>query len=147
MLSEIDYRIRYAIYTTFAEGGIPLSAGLSSKLRIPQPQILESYERLHNARAIVLDPRTREVWMALPFSAVPTPFRVLAENRTWFANCAWDAFGIPHLVGCDAVLTTTCMDCDAPIVHRVQERQLMDAHGVVHFAVPAAKWWENIGFT
>jgi hypothetical protein len=146
-LAEIDARIRYAIYTVFAEGGVPLSAALASKLRLPQPQVFESYERLHLARAIVLDAQSREVRMALPFSAVPTPFRVLAENRTWFANCAWDAFGIPRLVECDAVLTTTCADCDAPIVHRVEHRQLIDAHGVVHFAVPAARWWDDIGFT
>jgi hypothetical protein len=147
MLSEIDFRIRYAIYTTFAEGGIPLSATLSSKLHVPQPQILESFERLHVARAIVLDPHAKEVWMAPPFSARPTAFRVLAEDRTWWAPCAWDAFGITNLVGCDAVLTTTCPDCEGPIVHRVEQRSLVDAHGVVHFLVPAANWWDNIGFT
>jgi hypothetical protein len=147
MLSEIDFRVRLAIYTTLAEGGIPLSAALASKLHVPRPQIYESYERLHTARAIVLDPHTREVRMALPFSAVPTPFRVFAQGRTWFANCAWDSFGIPSLVGCDAVLTTSCPDCEAPIVHRVEQRRLADAHGVVHFAVPAAKWWDNIGYT
>lgn len=147
MLSEIDYRVRLAIYATFAEGGLPLSATLSSKLRIPQPALLESYERLHAARAIVLDAHTREVAMALPFSAAPTAFRVLAEEKTWFASCAWDAFGIPNLMKCDAVLATTCLDCEGPIIHRVEQRQLIDAHGVVHFLVPAAKWWENIGFT
>jgi hypothetical protein len=55
--------------------------------------------------------------------------------------------GIPNLMGCDAVLATTCLDCDGPIVHRVEHRKLIDAHGVVHFLVPASKWWENIGFT
>jgi hypothetical protein len=146
-LSEIDYRIRHAIYTTFAEGGLPLSATISAKLRIPPDTLRESYDRLHAARAIVLDPNSGEVWMALPFSAKPTPFRVLGDNHEWFANCAWDAFGLPVLVGCDAVLATTCPDCDGPIVHRVERKQLIDAHGVVHFAVPAANWWDNIGFT
>jgi hypothetical protein len=147
MLSEIDARVRYAIYAMFAEGGVPRAASLSSRLHIPQPAIRDSYERLHAARAIVLDPHTKEVWMALPFSAVPTDFRVLAEGRDWFANCAWDAFGIAILTGMDSVLSTTCLDCEGPIVHRVEGRRLVDAHGVVHFAVPAAKWWDNIGFT
>ena len=87
MLSEIDLRIRYSLYTTFAEGGIPLSAALASRLHVPQPQVSEAYERLAAARAIVLDPRTKEVWMAPPFSAKPTPFRVLAEDRSWSAPC------------------------------------------------------------
>jgi hypothetical protein len=147
MLSEIDLRIRYSIYTAFAEGSVPLSTALASRLHVSQQQIHESYERLHAARAIVIDAHTREVWMAPPFSAKPTAFRVLAEDRAWSAPCAWDAFGITNLVGCDAVLTTTCPDCDGPIVHRVERRALIDAHGVVHFLVPAAKWWDNIGFT
>lgn len=147
MPAEIDARVRLAIYTTFAEGGVPLSAALSAKLHIPHDHVSGAYERLHGMRAIVLDPHTREVWMAPPFSAKPTAFRVLAEDRTWHAPCAWDAFGITNLMGCDAVLTTTCLDCDGPIVHRVEQKTLIDAHGVVHFLVPASKWWDNIGFT
>ena len=38
--------------------------------------------------------RGREIRMANPFSAVPTAFRVSAAGRWWYANCAWDAFGI-----------------------------------------------------
>jgi len=104
-------------------------------------------ERLHFGHAIVLDAQTREPWMALPFSAVPTPFAVEGAGRSWFANCAWDAFGIPILLGVDAVITTTCQDCAGPIVYRVEGGRLADAHGVVHFAVPASQWWDNIGFT
>ena len=105
-------------------------------------------ERLHAAHAIVLDPRTRETWMALPFSSVPTPFAIDGGGRSWFANCAWDAFGIPVLVGVDAVIETTCPDCDAPIVYRVEQR----THSSTRTAwctsrCRAAEWWDNIGFT
>jgi hypothetical protein len=142
-----DERIRHAIYKTFAEGGIPLSAALSRKLQVPVEEVQGAMARLHAQHAIVLDPRSREPWMALPFSSVPTPFKVEGGGRSWFANCAWDAFGIPVLVGVDAVISTTCQDCDGPIVYRVEGGRLADAHGVVHFAVPAAQWWDNIGFT
>jgi hypothetical protein len=142
-----DARIRHAIYKTFSEGGIPRSEMLSHRLHVPVDEVRSAMERLHASRAIVLDPHTREPWMALPFSSVPTPFVVEGAGRSWFANCAWDAFGIPILVGVDAVISTTCQDCEAPIVYRVEERRLADAHGVVHFAVPAARWWHDIGFT
>ena len=142
-----DGRIRQAIYKTYAEGGIPRSEMLSHQLHLPVEEIRSAMERLHNAHAIVLDARTREPWMALPFSSVPTPFSVEGGGRAWFANCAWDAFGIPNLVGVDAVIETSCQDCDGKIVYRVEQRRLVDAHGVVHFGVPAAKWWDNIGFT
>jgi hypothetical protein len=143
-----DGRIRHAIYKIFAEGGIPLSATIAHQLHISIDIVRAAMERLHAAHAIVLDPRTREVWMALPFSSVPTPFMVKGIGaRSWYANCAWDAFGIPILLGVDAVIATTCQDCDGPIVYRVEGGRLVDAHGVVHFGVPAAKWWDNIGFT
>jgi hypothetical protein len=30
---------------------------------------------------------------------------------------------------------------------QVHEGQLVAGPGVVHFAVPAARWWENVSFT
>ena len=142
-----DARIRHAIYRAFSEGGIPRSEMLSHQLHVPVDEVRSAMERLHAAHAIVLDKSSREPWMALPFSSVPTPFVIEGGGRSWFANCAWDAFGIPILVGVDAVISTRCQDCEAQIVYRVEQRRLADAHGVVHFAVPAARWWDDIGFT
>jgi hypothetical protein len=142
-----DARVRHAIYQTFADGGIPRSEMLARQVHLPVADVRSTLERLHAAHAIVLDPSTREPWMALPFSSVPTPFTVEGGGRSWFANCAWDAFGIPNLVGVDALIATTCQDCEGPIVYRVEQGQLVEAHGIVHFGVPAAQWWDNIGFT
>ena len=44
--------------------------------------------------------------MANPFSAVPTPYRVQADGRSWFANCAWDAFGICAALHVDGRIET-----------------------------------------
>ena len=147
MLSELVLRVRQAIYRTFAEGGVPRSAALSAQLKIPLEDIKLAYQRLDEAHAIVLDQRTQEVWMALPFSAVPTPHRVTSGERAWYANCAWDAFGIPALIKGEARIESACGDCDAPIVYRVERGRLLDAHGVAHFAVPAARWWEDVVYT
>lgn len=147
MLSELVLRVRQAVYRTLAEGGTPLSAAIAAQLHIPLEEVRVAYRRLHDVHALVLDPHSHEVWMAMPFSAVPTPFKVESADRSWFANCAWDLFGIPALMRRDARIITTCEDCDAPIVYRIESGRLLDAHGVVHFAVPAAKWWDDIGFT
>ena len=88
MLSELDLRVRHVIYRTFSEGGVPRASALAAQLNLPIDEIKADYQRLHEARAIVLDERTKEVWMALPFSAVPTPHRVTSGNRSWYANCA-----------------------------------------------------------
>lgn len=147
MLTETDYRVRFAIYQTLADGVKPSSAILAPKVRLPQPAVYESFERLKTSKVIVLDPHTREITVAMPFSTVETPFRVLSGEHTYFACSAWDAFGIALMIGADAVVATTCADCEGPIVHRVEQKQIVDAHGVAHFAVPAAQWWNNIAYT
>ena len=147
MLSELDLRVRQAVYQTFAEGGIPLSGALARSLELSIPAVHRAYRHLHDAHALVLDSRTNEVRMALPFSAVPTPHRVTSGQRSWFANCAWDAFGIPALLNSNARCDSICADCGAPISYRVEQGRLVNAHGVVHFAVRASKWWDDIEFT
>ncbi len=95
----------------------------------------------------MLDPATRELWMAMPFSATPTQFRVTAGERAWWANCAWDALGISAMLQLPAEITTSCTDCGDPLTVRTTGQALCDPSGVVHFAVPAAAWWDDIGFT
>ena len=48
--------------------------------------------------------------MANPFSAVPTAYRVLARDRWWYANCAWDAFGVCAALHADGRIETSCAD-------------------------------------
>lgn len=147
MLNETDYRVRFEIYKTLADGVKPSSAILAPKVRLPQPAVYESFERLKNEKVLILDPHTREIKVAMPFSTTETPFRVLSGEHTYFACSAWDAFGIGVMIGGDSVVATTCADCEGPIVHRVAQRQLAEAHGVAHFAVPAAQWWNDIFYT
>ena len=85
--------------------------------------------------------------MANPFSAVPTPFRVHADGRWWFANCAWDAFGICAALGVDGRVETTCADCGEPIAVAVRDRRPDDEGLVFHSLVPAVRWWDDIVFT
>jgi hypothetical protein len=95
----------------------------------------------------VLEPDRAEIRMANPFSAVPTPHRVQAGGRSWFGNCAWDAFGIPAALHVDGHVSSTCPDCGEPIEIEIRnERPIPDEH-VFHVAVPAAHWWDDIVFT
>ena len=147
MLSELVLRVRHAVYRSFAEGEVPLSAAIANQLRMPIDDVQSAYQRLDEAHALILDPHSKEVAMALPFAAAPTPHRVVSGDRSWYANCAWDALAIPALMTCDARIESACPDCEAPIVYRIEQGKLLDPHGVVHFAVPAAKWWDDIRFT
>ncbi len=85
--------------------------------------------------------------MANPFSAVPTAFRVLAKGRSWYANCAWDAFGIPAALGVDGRVESSCPDCGEPYTVDVDERTIDRPDLLFHCLVPAAHWWDDIVFT
>jgi hypothetical protein len=102
---------------------------------------------LHDAHALVLKPATAEIRMANPFSAVPTAYRVRANGRWWYANCAWDAFGVCAALHADGRILTSCPDCGDEITVEVRAKQPDDAYLSFHCLVPAAHWWDDIVFT
>ena len=145
---DLDRRVRLAVYRHFVErGGAPTPAELSGAVGEGPDRIAESLERLAEAHVLVLHPDTRRVWMAMPFSGIPTAFRVRTARGEWWANCAWDALGISAMLETPAEVITTCGDCGDPPPVRTTGRGLAVGAGVVHFAVPASEWWADIGFT
>ena len=95
----------------------------------------------------MLDAATDEIRMANPFSAVPTPYRVHADDRWWFANCAWDAFGILSALGVDGRIESSCPDCGEHYAVCVTNREADRSELLFHCLVPAAHWWDDIVFT
>ena len=86
--------------------------------------------------------------MAHPFSGVITDYRAVIEGRSWWANCAWDALGILALLGQDGEIETLCAYSGADLAIAVRSGALdLDTDEVIHFAVPAARWWDDIGYT
>jgi hypothetical protein len=147
--SGVDRAVRAAVYRHFVDRGeAPSTRVIAELLDRDEESVRQSLERLEDARALVLTPGTREVWMAHPFSAVPTPCPVETDGRRYWANCAWDALAIPSLLGVDARISTRCPDCGALAEARIVEDRL-DAPGdaVVHFLVRPTRFWDDIGFT
>jgi hypothetical protein len=101
--------------------------------------VLAGWRRLHEAHALVLD--GDEILMANPFSAVPTPYRVEADGRWWYGNCAWDAFGICVLFGGEGRIEHRDM------VVRVRDCRPDDEALVFQVLVPASHWWDDIVYT
>jgi hypothetical protein len=147
--AAIDTTVRLHIYETFlADGAPPSVANTSRALGLASNDAAAAYDRLAAGRVIVLEPRTRDVRMAAPLSAVPTRFRVrVGDGRSYYANCVWDALGVLAMLGQNGDVDATCADCDAPVELRVTDGALAPSDAVVHFAVPAARWWEDIVFT
>jgi hypothetical protein len=135
-----DLALRNLVYRRFVELG-----------RAPTLDELGTDEaalrRLHEAHMLVLEADRPEIRMANPFSAVLTPHRVEAGGRSWFANCAWDAFGIPAALGVDGHISSSCPDCGEPIEIDLTEGRPEPADDVFHVLVPARCWWDDIVFT
>lgn len=149
MTGDLDQRVRLHLYESFlAVGKPPTAAETAEALAIPLSEAEEAYRRLEQGRVIVLAPGTTNIWMANPLSAVPTRFRVVTdEGRSWWGNCVWDALGVLAMIGSDGMVDTSCPDCGEKIELRVEDGELQSVDAVIHFAVPAARWWENIAFT
>jgi hypothetical protein len=147
-LSNTDRRVRRAIFDAFAAGGIPTRMGVMHSLALDYAAIAASYAALTACHAIVPDPDTGEVWMAMPFSAVPTAFRVTVGGRAVWANCVWDAFGVAAALDADVSFVSPCPASGVPVAAGVRLGvPFADAGAVVHVGVPASRWWDDIGYT
>jgi hypothetical protein len=148
-ISDAETRVRVSIYTHIAEFGAPPTAeGIAAEMSMTVDDAHASMEALAVTRQVILDPVSREIWMAGPFSAVPTRFRVHGANASYWANCAWDMLGIPAALGQSARVDATCADCDAPIRLDVdRETGPIANEGLVHILLPASRWYADIGFT
>ena len=148
-MHELDLGIRNEVYSSFvATGRAPDPAAVADALGLAEDAVADAYRRLHDAHALVLHAGYDEIRMLNPFSAVETPHRVEAGGRCWFANCAWDALGIPAALHADAAVRSECPDCGEPLELEVRDGGLIrGAELLVHFVVPARRWWDDIGFT
>jgi hypothetical protein len=145
---DLDRRVRWLVYQHFIDTGMPPNMPmLTRETGSDLLAVEESLNRLADAHALVLEPGSFSIWMAHPFSAVPTSYPVQTGGRRYWANCAWDALGIPAMLGLDAKTVTLCPDCGESMILRVEEGSVSSDEGVVHFLVPARSFWEDIGFT
>jgi hypothetical protein len=147
-LSPFDWEVRQYVYEFFVENERPpqVDEGATA-FQVPSEQIQTAYRRLHENHALTLDPGTSQIRMANPLSAVPTRFRVHANQRSYWANCAWDAFGVPAMLGRDARIEASCAVCDEPVVVTVAAEGVVGDDEIVHFLLPFRQWYEDLIYT
>jgi hypothetical protein len=147
-VEERDIELRNATYGLFVGlGRAPTLEETGGAVGATASEVEEGWRRLHEGHALVLDLPRAAIRMANPFSAVPTPFRVHAADRDWYANCAWDAFGICVVLEADGHIQTSCPDCGEEIRVGVRDNRPDDESLLFHCLIPAAHWWDDIVFT
>ena len=146
---DLDDRVKLEIYGTLAATGrAPTSAEVARSLALSPDEVAGALERLHARRLLVPEPGDpSRIRMAPPFSGVETPFRVRSGAVTYHANCVWDALGIPAALRRDAVVDASDGRTGEPMTLEVRGGKPVPAPCVIHFAVPAARWWTDIVYT
>lgn len=145
---EKIWDMRAFVYRNFAETTQPPSVEeTAAHFGLTHEEAVSAYEELHQRHALYLAPGTHEILMANPFSGVETGFKVHANGRTYFANCAWDTLGIPAALHTDAEIEAVCAHSGEPIRLRVVDGQVQDSDALVHFLTPFREWYNDLLFT
>ncbi len=145
--AAFDHEVRRCVYDRVMREGLPPTiAETATALSTTPDDVGASFRRLADAHVLVLQRGTDEILMSNPFSAVPTPFLVRAGDGSWYGNCVWDAMGISAMMEQDATIEASCGCCGTAMQMSIVGGSLGEASGVAHFAIPAARWWDDIVF-
>jgi hypothetical protein len=147
-IAVLDLRIRHFVYAHFAREARPPSvAETAAQFSLPQVEVQNSYQRLHDNHFFFLEPGTTSIRMANPFSAIPTKFKVQVGPVAYWANCAWDMLGIPAALHKDAVVEAKYEDTGETAVITIKNGQVQHEDGVVHFPLPVRQWYDDLILT
>ena len=143
-----DISLKLSIYRFTAEHArVPTVAELAPIVGLTASGVREGFQRLFASRVLVLMPDGETIRMAPPFSGVPTQHRVRTGGKDYYANCAWDALGILAALHAEGEVFSRCEQSMEPVHLVVGKDGPAPASWVVHFAVPASQWWQDIVFT
>jgi Alkylmercury lyase len=146
---DFDTAVKMNIYETIARTTqAPTAADVAKSLGTSPEEVEAALERLHMKRLLVPEPgNPSRIRIAPPFSGVETAFRVNVQDKVYYANCAWDALGIAAALQIDAIIEAADGYSGESMILEVRNGQPVPQSCVIHFAVPAARWWDDILYT
>ena len=146
---DFETAVKMNIYETVAETTrVPSSAEVAAALNSTAGEVETAFRQLAQKRLLVMEPSDdSRIRMAPPFSGIETQHLVKIKEKSYYANCAWDAFGVAAALHQDADIASTCPDCGESLGYQIRDSRPLAQESAVHFAVPAAKWWEDIIYT
>jgi alkylmercury lyase-like protein len=143
-----DVALRSAVYRRFANTGrSPTIDDLREAVDVSAEDVREAYRRLYAKRMLVPAGDFASIRMAPPFSGVPTQHCVTVNDTNYFANCAWDAYGVVAALGGTGEIVSRCEQTLEPLVQHLTPKGPPPSKWCFHCVVPAADWWNDIVFT
>lgn len=143
--SDPDQALRLHIYRFWCEEGRPPTPAESARAcNLSDSAALAARRRLHDAHLILLEADGEGIRMANPLSALPTGFRARVGRHWLFANCAWDAPGIPAMLGQDAVIEARYSPRGELLRCNARDGELLAEEALVHFALPFRQWYDDL---
>ena len=149
---DFKNQVRVQVYKLFVElARCPSKAEVAGSLQCSDSDVTTAFCELADSHMLVLQAGSGEVLMASPLSAVPTPFVVETQEgssvRHWYGNCIWDALGVIAMLQRDGQVLASCGCCGESMTVRVRNAEVeANPPGIVHFAIPARHWWDDIVF-
>lgn len=146
---DFDTQVKLHLYESIArDAHVPTAHEVASAMRVSLTEVQAAFSNLRKKKLLVPEPNdSTRIRMAPPFSGIATAFRVRVQDKFYYANCSWDALGIPAALHEDAIIEAEDGYSHEPIMLEVKHGEPVSAQCVFHFAVPAAKWWDDIIYT
>jgi hypothetical protein len=140
--------LRIYIYDVLLDRGTPPSVTeIARHYRKTAKDARTAIANLKIGKTVLPHPTTGEIWMCGPFAAEPTPYKVAGKHTAWHANCAWDMLGVAMIAQEWVTIETRCSDCGDPIRLSADHETPPHEDYIVHFLVPARRWYDDVGFT
>jgi hypothetical protein len=147
-LTPFDLEVRHHIYTFFVEHIRPPTVEeCAAHFGKTVDAMRAIYHKLNEHHLFFLEPGTDQIRMANPLSAVPTDYEVKVGSKTYNVNCAWDCFGLAAMLGADVEINAIYAQSREAARIFIRDGVISGDDGVIHFAVPAARWYDDLIFT
>ena len=151
MNDSLLWPARAFVYEHFAAtAGAPSAADVARHFGLTVDEAGALLRALHERHALFLEPGAAplRIRMAHPFSAIETSFQTIVAGKEYFANCAWDAFGIAAALHAEeAEIRSVCAASGDAIRLRLAGGQVASSGALAHFLVPFAAWYDDLVHT
>jgi hypothetical protein len=140
--------VRKFIFDQFYEtASPPVLEEIMERFSVPRVEAFALLKAVEADHHILLVPGTQRILMANPYSAVTTPFRVYADGKRYFANCAWDTVSMHVMLDMGADIESYCHHCAEHLRISLDHGKLLSSstpEPTIFLSVPVSKWYDNL---